>query len=326
MNYELIIPYALWRDQALLAAIGRDLHLPALATLFGKGQRKPCLDYASLVAQRFALPQLHAAPIGLQLDCPSAEAGFWLRADPIHLRIDRDRLTVLGVPFFQINQQEADTLVAALNALFQEDGFLFIAPTPTRWYLRLPQDPNLTFTPLDDALGCNMHDCLPSGEGALKFHAVINEMQMVLYGNVVNDARDARGSPMINSVWLWGGGDYPLRDMPKRPAQALLGGDEIVHALQGETWSPAPASASELPPQDATVILDLLRFDCLYGNAYEWREAWQTLEKDWFAPLLASLQAGKIKQLTLTFSDTQQQVQIKKIDLLRFWRKAQLPF
>ena len=328
MNYELIIPDSLWRDEELRSHINKDLALPALARLFGKGRRSVCqqTDLAGLIAERLGLAQQCVAPLTLRMDSPNAEAGYWLRADPVHLRIDRDRLTVLGVPFFQISQDEADAFVAALNALFAEDGFTFLAATPTRWYLRLPSDPLLNFTALNLALGGNMHDFLPQGEGALKFHAIINEIQMVLYGHTVNDERDALGLPMVNSVWLWGGGIYDPTVSTASPSMPIFGGNEVVQAMAGRAWHPALNGAVELPQHDATVVLDQLSFDAIYGNAYEWRVQWEQLEENWFAPLLAMLKAGQVKQLTLTFPSAATQVKVTRRDLYRFWQSVSLPF
>ncbi|WP_051534475.1 hypothetical protein [Deefgea rivuli] len=328
MNYELIIPDTLWRDEALRLVINRDLALPALAQLYAKGRKSALAntDFSSHIAQHFGLTQVAAAALTLAKDCPDAEPGFWLRADPIHLRIDRDRLTILGVPFFQISQIEADALVTALNQLFNQDGYTFIAATPTRWYLRLPADPLLSFTSLDQALGGNMNDCLPQGAAALKFHAVINEIQMVLYGHSINDERDALGLPMINSVWLWGGGFFPLAARTQKVTSPIFGGDAFVQALAGDTWQPAPTSAAELPAQDAIAVLDDLCFDAIYGNAYEWRTQWEQLEKNWFVPLLAQLKSGQLEQLTLTLPSAAQQVKIRRRDLYRFWHSPCLPF
>ncbi|QZA79146.1 hypothetical protein K4H28_07050 [Deefgea tanakiae] len=329
MNYELIIPDSIWRDEELRPHINKDLALPALACLNGKGRRFsiPSTDLASVCAQRMGLIAPAVAPLTLQIDHPTAEHGFWLRADPVHLRIDRDRLTVLGVPFFQISQAEADALVAALNRLFAEDGFTFVAATPTRWYLKLPVDPQLSFTPFEQALGGNMNDFLPQGEKALQFHAVLNEIQMVLYGHSVNDERDEAGLPMINSVWLWGGGILASGQSKPAAAQPIYGGNEIVQAMAGSAWHVALTSASSLPSTtDAVVVLDALSFDAIYGNAYEWRTQWEQLENDWFSPLLSKLKAGQLEQLTLTFPAAGEQVKIKRSDLYRFWRPARLPF
>lgn len=328
MNYELIIPDSIWRDAELRSHINKDLALPALAALYGRGNRvaMPSSDLASLCAQRMGLASNAVAPLTLQIDYPCAESGFWLRADPVHLRIDRDRLTVLGVPFFQISQAEADALVADLNRLFAEDGFTFIAPTPTRWYVRLPADPQLGFTPLDQVLGANMHEYLPQGEGALKFHAVLNEIQMSLYGHVVNDERDAAGLSMINSLWLWGGGQYTAGQAQASTKTMIYGGNEVVQAMAGKAWRPALEAASALPKEDAVLVLDDLSFDAIYGNAYEWRTQWEQMEKNWFAPLLAGLKSGQITQLTLTFPSAGEQVTVKASHFYRFWRTARLPF
>ncbi|QZA79676.1 hypothetical protein [Deefgea piscis] len=329
MNYELIIPDTIWRDEDLRPLMNRDLSLPALATLYGKGQHQRCpigpsATAADFLAQRLNYPSSSLTALALAQVYPEAQPGYWLCCDPIHLRIDRDRLTMLGVPLFQISQAEADALVAALNQQFADDGFFFVAVTPSRWYLRLPADPQLQFTPLGDALGGNMQDYLPQGEQALQFNAVLNEIQMLLYGHRVNDERDAAGIAMINSVWLWGGEQFPTAVAPP-VSPKVWGGDHRVAALVGANWQSAPAVA-DLPAHDVTVVLDQLSIDAIYGRAYEWRCQWEWLEQHWFAPLLTQLQAGQLKSLTLTLPSAGTKVRVSRLDLYRFWRAPRLPF
>ncbi|WP_297576701.1 hypothetical protein [uncultured Deefgea sp.] len=330
MNYELIIPDTVWRDEDLRPLMNRDLTLPALATLYGKGQHQrssmgPCATAADYLAHQLYDTPPALTALTLAQDCPDVQSGYWLCCDPIHLRIDRDRLTILGVPLLQISQAEADALVAALNQQFAEDGLFFVAATPSRWYLRLPADPQLQFTPLAQALGGNLQDYLPQGEQALQWNAVLNEIQMVMYGHRVNDERDAAGIAMINSVHLSGGVDY--RAGAIAPAKAsVFGGDHQVAALVGERGVASVATVADLPAHDSIVVLDQLSVDAIYGHAYEWRSQWSWLETVWFAPLLTQLQRGQLQSLTLTFLSAGTQVRITRLDLYRFWRRPRLPF
>jgi hypothetical protein len=44
---------------------------------------------------------------------------------------------------------------------------------------------------------------------ALPLTRWLNEVQMFLHGHPVNEAREACGKPVVNSLWLWGGGRQP---------------------------------------------------------------------------------------------------------------------
>ncbi len=52
---------------------------------------------------------------------------------------------------------------------------------------------------------------LPRGDDALAWHRVMNEAQMIMHAHPVTAAREARGAPPANSIWLWGGGTLPRR-------------------------------------------------------------------------------------------------------------------
>ncbi|QLG87521.1 hypothetical protein HQ393_04230 [Chitinibacter bivalviorum] len=328
-HLELIIPASLWPDANSREAIWRDVSLPSLAQLYGKG-RKSQLSQTSVedyLASLFGLNDFAIAPLMLQQYSAELEPGFWLCADPITLRVDRDHLTVLGEPYLQLSQNEADALVAALNQLYQPDGFHFIAPTPQRWFVRLPSNPQLEFTPFEKALGRNLNDVLPKGEGALKFNALLNEMQMLLYSHAVNDARDAAGQLLINSLWLWGGGEFSGLQCGvtshDKLGRAVHGQHAVVQALSAA--HAMPRQYSDLVTNNAVVVLDDLQLHAIYGAGYEWQQVWQSWESAWFTPALNALREGSLTSLTLTFTDVAEQITVRKSDLWRFWRRAILP-
>lgn len=322
-HLELILPATVWPDLASREAIWRDLPLPALAQLYGKAAKQSSsAELAGLIGERYALPSLAVAPQLLSSLSQPIEAGYWLCVDPVSLRVDRDHLTVLGEPYLAVTQAEADALVQALNALYQPDGYCFFAATPHRWFVRLPQNPQLEFTPIKAALGRNLNTVLPRGVAALQFNALLNEIQMLLYGHPVNDARDQAGQMLINSLWLWGGGEYPPAVLPQA-VQPILGQDELLQALNGAVS--VPQSWAELAGANATVLLEDLETHAIYGAGYEWQQAWLRWERDWFAPALAALKVGQLQQLTLHFPDAVERAVIRKTDLWRFWRKADLP-
>ncbi|WP_348944878.1 hypothetical protein ABHF33_15980 [Chitinibacter sp. FCG-7] len=321
-HLELIIPASIWPDAHSRQAIWHDLPMPSLALLAGKGKKTTLAqaDHEAYLAALFGVDTLPVAPL-LLANQPDLPAGYWLCADPVTLRVDRDHLTVLGEPYLEVTQAEADALVAALNALYRADGFEFIAPTSQRWFVRLPADPELRFTPIYRALGQNLNDVLPQGAGALKFNALLNEMQMLLYSHGVNDARDAAGQLLINSIWLWGNGNLPCGDIPQL-GRPLFANDPVLAALSA---SALPTGYSDTQARNAVIVLDQLRLHALYGAGYDWQQVWLGWEQQWFAPALAALRNGELSSLTLSFSDAAQQITVTRADLWRFWRRSALP-
>ncbi|AZN36592.1 hypothetical protein [Iodobacter ciconiae] len=329
MSLHLLVSYADWPDADQCRFITTGLALPALALLCGRGKRAPAHTQSveSWLAGCLGMDTLPAAALSLGVDFPVAQAGFWLRADPVHLKIERDGLLLFDAQHFQISQAEAEALVAGLNSVFGEDGMQFVVASPTRWYLRLPCDPQLTWTSLDAAIGRDINTLLPKGTDELKWHRVLNEIQMYLYTHAVNDKRpDAQ---TINSLWLWGGSYYPVTDTPVVPEIPVYTNDLLLRGsmqLGGSDALPLPANADGLPVGDALVMLDHLRLGACYGNAHDWREGWLALEKNWFAPLLADLKSGKRQSLAITFPDLGLALQTNRSLRWKIWQKPKLPW
>ena len=156
------------------------------------------------------------APVSAAFD--GLSEGCWLRADPVHLRLQRDQLILL--PEVEVKAGEAAQLCAALNEYFAGQGMEFFAPHPQRWYVRLDQLPDIEAVPLSQAAGRNVHGLLPKGKEAPRWHQVFNEIQMLLFAHPVNEAREARGELPVNSLWLWGGGGVNV--LPQKTDENLL--------------------------------------------------------------------------------------------------------
>lgn len=58
-----------------------------------------------------------------------------------------------------------------------------------------------------------MTTALPRTDEAKPWRSLWSETQMALHGSKVNQARQARGEPVINSLWFWGAGPMPA-DVP----------------------------------------------------------------------------------------------------------------
>jgi hypothetical protein len=152
---------------------------------------------------------------------------------------------------------------------------------------------------------------------------------MLLHDHAVNAAREARGEPPINSLWLWGAGRMPSaagshwRSVSAAEPLALglarLAGAG-AHALpaSAEAWlAQAPEEGRHL------VVLDALRAPLALAEAADYREALGGLERDWFGPLLSALRGGRIGMLTVHVPDGAECMAYETIrgDLRRFWRR-----
>ena len=313
MHAELVVPG--------LFGGGDGPRAPALELLLARGRRTDA-DTRVLedwVREAFELGE-DAFPAGALSvlasgGSPGAEA--WMRADPVHLRVMQDRAVVMPAQALELSLDEARALCEALNAHFA--GMEFTPLQPRRWYARLPQ------TAVIDA-GNPLQSAGRDAEPPAYAAALLTEAQMVLHTHPVNEAREARGAPPVNSLWFWGGG----RAVSARSRWQSVAADDpaVLGAarLAGARHRALPPSADEwlgrLPGDGRHLaVLDVLRAPLAFGE--DVAEEIARLEGDWFAPLLAALRAGRLGMLTIHVPDAAQAVSFETIrgDLRRFWRR-----
>jgi hypothetical protein len=87
------------------------------------------------LARAFGMRELPVAAIERSAD---PAPGAWMRADPVHLRIQGDAVHLYDSSALQVTQAEAHELIEALQSHFASDGLEFTAPSPDRWYVRMP--------------------------------------------------------------------------------------------------------------------------------------------------------------------------------------------
>jgi hypothetical protein len=268
----------------------RALRLPALEKWLGRARsaRAPSAGTTQWLARAWRREEpLPVAALTLASD-EGAQPGSWMRADPVHLRVERDALMLHDAASLAVSREEADSLIAALGAFFAGDGMEFTAPVPGRWYVRVPEGETPSTTPLDDAVGRNVFGMLPAQGKRIRWHAAVTEAQMLLAAHPANAVREEAGLPAINGVWFWGGGEWPGTLVP--PFASVIADHELARGLAiASGLSPAslperldavPASASGI-----LVVLDQLTAPLRRGNADEWIVAAQALDRDWFAGL-----------------------------------------
>jgi hypothetical protein len=244
------------------------------------------------------------APFTLLSDTGLAPDGYILRADPVHMHPDQAQLRLFDSHSFAVTQDEAGALAAACNELYTDRGWRLEAVCPQRWYLALPQAPSLgTVNPVHVA-GRHVDPALPQGADAAAWHAIMNEVQMLLHSHPVNTAREARGEPAINSLWFWGGGVLPAAVHGK--ADRVVADHPLARGLAGHAGIPLrdlPVDAAEfLQEHDSDsplVVLDVLESIVAYGDTSAWITGLQQLERTWFVPVLEALREGRISGLEI---------------------------
>jgi hypothetical protein len=173
--------------------------------------------------------------------------------------------------------------------------------------------------------GRDIDPSLPQGRDAAGWHAIMNEVQMLLHNHPVNIAREQRGEPAINSLWFWGGGvlptiactevtrvatDYPL-------AMGLAQQADIARM-------DVPADTAGLfafaTPGLSLLVIENLERPSLYGEVERWQRRLLQLEQAWFVPLLESLRQGELASLAI-YPCNGRRYHITRRQLRSFWKR-----
>ena len=323
----LLVPH-LFPPQRLLDVAAVNLRFPALQALLTRGRhrRDPAEGIEGAVCKALGIARQHdwpLAPLALEAAGEAAGDGYWLRADPVHLRVMRDRIVLLAGDEIPLAQDEADALAAAVAAHFGAE----LSPRPLRphhWYVRLARPPALTTTALSAAIGREVDPLLPEGRDATRFRAYLNEVQMLLHAHPVNLQREARGELAINSLWFWGGGTRPAPVAGPVPALWTNAAEaRAAGSFRGAQLHPVPEQFEKaLLEGEGLVLLDALIRPSQYGDVQGWREALGRLERNWFAPLLATLPRSPGRRVQIRDPVSGKGLDLRALDLWQAWRRS----
>lgn len=322
-NVHLVIA-DLFLPEDFAAEVCAGLHLPALEKILARG-RAESQRAVSLEAALCGLFDVPGAPVaGISAVFDGLGEGCWLRADPVHVRLQREQVVLL--PDVQVSPDEARQLCASLNEHFAGQGMEFFAPHPQRWYVKLAELPDIATVPLSQAAGHNIHGNLPAGAEARRWHQLFNEVQMLLFAHPLNAAREARGAVPVNSVWFWGNGGG---DIAPRCAYDSVSSDEVLVQMlasaAGVQFADWPTSwRSEAGGDRQLLAWTGLRSALRRGDLAAWRQALVDFEKDYAQPLWQALRSGKIARLQVDIfgGDTLRQSYLTRGDAWAVWRRA----
>jgi hypothetical protein len=322
MHCELVVP-GLFAAAAGTSAAKRFTALELLLAR-GRSQSLPPQPLESWLREGFELGEAPLCAGALTLLGCGGDPGEarWARADPVHLRVMRERAVLVPGEALELSREEADALCGALSEHFS--SMKFMVCEPRRWCAQLSED-----WPIDAQSPLELCGRDVALSGAARWQALVNEAQMVLHAHPVNEAREARGEPAVNSVWLWGGGRAPrAAECPWQSVAAddpaARGAARLARARQRSLPRSARAWLEGLPEDGRHLaVLDALRAPLAHAKDTLQSEM-EMLERDWFAPLLAALRAGRAGMVTLHVPDGAGGASFETIrgDLRRFWRLA----
>lgn len=280
--------------------------LPALERMVARAVRHEAPSAAEFLAPLFGLQpgQLAPAPFMHLADSGQADDAYRLCAGFVHLAADRDQLVLMPQALLEATAEEQAALAVAFDGLYGAEGWKLELTAQGRAYLRCPRSLDVVTTEPGVVAGLAVLEHMPAGGDASTLKQLMNESQMLFHTHPVNRSREDAGRPLINSLWLWGGGSLPMTPPACKPQR--VGGDlPLVRGLA--LWSGSIAGAPGALADGA--LLGSASMDPM------------TMERDWFAPLFAALKAGAIKGLDLYLGE----MGLFKLDpaaARRFWRRS----
>lgn len=274
---HLLIPFASCPGEDCGAAL-RALKLPHLQKLLTRLQALPVDDGDALslsppheraLARALGLPVADGLIAWAALEARQALAasGAWGLVTPCHWRIGSQQVAMDSAALPDFPADESQALLAAMQPYFAEDGIALHYRQPTRWLVQSDLFDALATAALDRVAGRDIGQWLPTDRHATKLRRLQSEMQMLLYNHPVNEARSARGLPVVNAFWLSGTGALA-------PTEGV--------------------STAEMPQS-----VNSLRVAALANDWAAWAQAWQATDAGECADLLQALDQGTAVQLTL---------------------------
>ena len=272
------------------------------------------------------------APFMLLADGGTPGDALWACIEPVHVRIAHDHLVLIDPDTLGVHTEEARKLLETARPAIEDLGVTLQAPTPLRWYVSGETLGALAGASPLRATGRNIEIWLPhearTGERSRAWMKLQNEVQMAWFEHPVHETRESRGLPAVNSIWFHAqGAAQPVRSDFTRVLSDAAATRGLALAAKASTGAPPAAFGawrSDSTGNTATLIeLDPFSAPFIEQDWGRWNAAFAALERDWFAPALAALQAGELGELGLTLCGDTGSVtlNITRGDLRKFWRR-----
>ena len=236
----------------------------------------------------------------------------WMAAaDPVYLEPRLDHLCLHALRREVLPPSDLRMLFDHLQETLAEEKHSGFVRLGRFGYLRAENPISTAAMPPDAIDGRVPSEFLPAGECAADYRNLLSEIEMSLHDHEVNQRRIAAGQQPVNSLWIWGGGLAPERDMRLQPP--LFSDDPLLLGY----WESANAAAELWPGSIA---------DCFKAAAAGFVAVTPESEDDpaflheCLLALRAALREKQIDRLTILFRDGRRAA-VRRSHSLRFWRR-----
>ncbi|MDW5442282.1 phosphoglycerate mutase [Polaromonas sp. SM01] len=291
---HLIIPGAVLQHEAGAALPPLTPNLRALLAAMTPDQRLECGEDSASAPYELALAQANGLPGGpgyipwaafetgtIGLPCAFIQLCHW--------QVGADHIMLSPPDQLAVDEATSQALLAAMAPYFLEDGITLqpYGQLPGTWLATGEVFRGLRSMSLDRLRGRRLTPAVLDAVGApaATLRRLQNEMQMLLYTHPANDRRQQQGLGPVNSFWITGAG-------------------VLDHAVP---------VASHVRVESRLLAL------ALRHDAAALAQAWQEVDADACASLLALLRAGGEARLTLCGEHAAQSFVPAKTS---FWRRV----
>jgi len=233
--------------------------------------------------------------------------GWIAAADPVHFEARLRDVRLRSLPCDENIDSDIQEIFSSLNESFGTNRDASFVCINRQGYLLTRSPLRLPSVSAYVADGHVPDKFTPSGSEAKAYHQLLGEIQLLMHEHPVNIRRQEQGLPVINSLWLWGGGTTPeitTNGMPDLyTADHLFVGYWAAANIETQPWS-SFANCVEISPHGFVAVLD---------------ESSVARLQDCISDLAGVLKHGKMQRLAVLFRDGLA-VEINKFDRFKIWR------
>lgn len=271
----------------------RDWRADAFRILAPQMSSVPGVGAAALCSQGDAL--VHGAP---------EQGGTVFMATPVHYVAEMSNVRLPADGVLSLERPEADKLAADFNRVWSDAGLRLVTGRRADLFCVMNAPLQATTRDPEEVLGRHIENYLPTGVGAPRLRQLMSEIEMWLFEHEMNRSRSADAAPVVNGLWLWGGG-AALPSMPR--IEGWTAGEDPFFAA----WASGTGTGSRLPSQATSGVAVI----AAQPGTAEWRD----MELNWLQPSWRGLRAGRIERLEL--SAGRRAFSVSAASRWRFWRR-----
>jgi hypothetical protein len=239
------------------------------------------------------------APCVLFAECGPLRAGSVFIATPVHYVADMTSVRLPADGILALSQSQAEALAGDFNRVWKGAGLRMVAGRRADLFCVADEPLAVSTCHPEEVLDERIEHRLPAGTDAPRLRQLMSEIEMWLFDHAVNRLRCADALPVVNGLWLWGGG----------PAL------EVLPTVDGWTAGDDPFfSAFAGRPEFTRGVGGVVAAAAEPGT-----DAWRESESQRLERSVEALRAGEIARLDLSGGDRCLSVTAR--GSRRFWRR-----